>query len=137
MIKVKFLSISYYKKCIAEPVMHTIDIEEDSIHSGSWASAVLLRHQYDFIEFKESLKKVRKERRAYSKFRRRFLKNEVKEKGTLSHVQPLSRGGKRLDPDNIVVACSPCNSRRGTKDFKSFKRQMELFVSQEKLRVAA
>jgi hypothetical protein len=127
--------------------MHTIDIEEDSIHSGSWASAVLLRHQYDFIEFKESLKKVRKERRAYSKFRRRFLKNEVKEKGTLSciyckrdklnpltkkleklatldHVQPLSRGGKRLDPDNIV-------------DFKSFKRQMELFVSQEKLRVAA
>lgn len=29
---------------------------------------------------------------------------------TGDHVVPLSRGGARLDPDNVVAACRRCNS---------------------------
>lgn len=32
----------------------------------------------------------------------------------LDHVVPMARGGAN-DPENIVCACSPCNSRKGRK----------------------
>lgn len=31
---------------------------------------------------------------------------------TIDHVIPISKGGKRLDPNNCVVACYPCNSKK-------------------------
>lgn len=33
---------------------------------------------------------------------------------TLDHVEPKSRGGSH-DPDNLVTACGPCNSRKGAR----------------------
>jgi 5-methylcytosine-specific restriction endonuclease McrA len=32
---------------------------------------------------------------------------------TVDHVRPLTIGGERLDPTNLVAACRSCNSRRG------------------------
>ena len=32
---------------------------------------------------------------------------------TLDHVQPLARGGAKYDVDNLVVACQPCNQKKG------------------------
>jgi 5-methylcytosine-specific restriction endonuclease McrA len=32
---------------------------------------------------------------------------------TVDHVVPLVDGGARLDPKNLVAACSRCNSSRG------------------------
>lgn len=34
---------------------------------------------------------------------------------TGDHVTALVDGGARLDPDNVVAACTPCNSRRGAE----------------------
>ena len=41
---------------------------------------------------------------------RRLTPGEI----TLDHVIPLSRGGTHT-PDNLRVACGPCNSRKGTR----------------------
>lgn len=32
---------------------------------------------------------------------------------TVDHVRPVSRGGELFEPSNLVVACRPCNSRKG------------------------
>lgn len=32
---------------------------------------------------------------------------------TIDHVIPLSKGGERFDPNNLVVACHSCNSKKG------------------------
>lgn len=34
---------------------------------------------------------------------------------TIDHKVPLSKGGKQFDPDNCVVACCPCNEKKGNK----------------------
>lgn len=34
---------------------------------------------------------------------------------TGDHVVALIDGGSRLDPGNVVAACTPCNSRRGAE----------------------
>jgi 5-methylcytosine-specific restriction endonuclease McrA len=34
---------------------------------------------------------------------------------TVDHLTPLSRGGARLDPGNLVAACTHCNPKKGTK----------------------
>jgi 5-methylcytosine-specific restriction protein A len=34
---------------------------------------------------------------------------------TVDHIQPLSRGGKRLDPANLQAACLVCNSGKGNR----------------------
>jgi 5-methylcytosine-specific restriction endonuclease McrA len=34
---------------------------------------------------------------------------------TVDHLTPLSRGGTRLDPGNLVAACTHCNPKKGTK----------------------
>jgi 5-methylcytosine-specific restriction endonuclease McrA len=39
---------------------------------------------------------------------------------TLDHVLPISRGGK-TSWENIVSACNPCNSRKGSKLIKPNK----------------
>jgi 5-methylcytosine-specific restriction endonuclease McrA len=36
-------------------------------------------------------------------------------KATVDHVQPLSRDGAELDPQNLRVACSRCNNRKGNR----------------------
>lgn len=36
------------------------------------------------------------------------------EASTVDHVVPLSKGGSN-DPENLVLACNPCNSRKGSK----------------------
>ena len=32
---------------------------------------------------------------------------------TIDHVIPLSKGGKKYDSENLVVACMPCNTKKG------------------------
>ena len=39
----------------------------------------------------------------------------VKNRATLDHIQPLSRGGKRGDEDNFALACHSCNQRKGNQ----------------------
>jgi len=39
---------------------------------------------------------------------------------TLDHVQPLAKGGLRFHSSNIVIACSPCNSRKQDKSVEEF-----------------
>ena len=36
-------------------------------------------------------------------------------RATLDHVIPRSRGGAEYDVDNLVVACEPCNAKKGNK----------------------
>ena|ERR1035438_4247460 len=43
-----------------------------------------------------------------------------RELATLDHVKPLSKGGKRFDSSNLVVACYTCNSRKKDKDLDEF-----------------
>lgn len=32
---------------------------------------------------------------------------------TVDHVQPISKGGERYNPDNLAIACFGCNHRKG------------------------
>ncbi|MBA3313521.1 MAG: HNH endonuclease [Planctomycetaceae bacterium] len=43
-----------------------------------------------------------------------YCDRDLKGGGTLDHVIPLSRGG-RTTPDNTVLACGSCNSRKGDR----------------------
>jgi hypothetical protein len=40
---------------------------------------------------------------------------------TAEHLMPRSRGG-RTSPENLTVACRPCNKRRGTRPVVAFAR---------------
>lgn len=40
-------------------------------------------------------------------------------KATLDHVTPKSKGGP-WKKSNMVVACKPCNNRRGDMDYEDF-----------------
>ena len=40
---------------------------------------------------------------------------------TAEHLFPRSRGG-RTSPENLTVACRPCNKRRGTRPVVAFVR---------------
>jgi 5-methylcytosine-specific restriction endonuclease McrA len=42
---------------------------------------------------------------------------------TLEHVVPRSRGG-HATPENAVVACRPCNRRRGSKPVDAYVRDL-------------
>jgi len=50
---------------------------------------------------------------------------------TRDHLQPVSNGGSTT-PDNIVPACSSCNSSKGADDFKDWYMRQPFF-SQERL----
>lgn len=39
---------------------------------------------------------------------------------TIDHVEPLSAGGQRMAPDNVVLACERCNRMRGAAPFEDF-----------------
>ena len=43
-----------------------------------------------------------------------------KELATVDHVVPLSKGGDKYDPENLVVACFSCNNNK--KDKLNFRR---------------
>jgi len=34
---------------------------------------------------------------------------------TIDHVHPISKGGKKYDPDNCVVSCQKCNQNKADK----------------------
>ena len=38
-----------------------------------------------------------------------------KNQATLDHVKPLAKGGPRWAESNLVVACQPCNQKKGDK----------------------
>lgn len=40
---------------------------------------------------------------------------ELKTLATLDHVVPRAKGGAEYDPDNLVVACFPCNQEKADK----------------------
>src|SRR6056297_2506738 len=41
--------------------------------------------------------------------------NKLSTTATLEHITPLANGGDYYDLKNITIACSKCNSRRGSK----------------------
>jgi 5-methylcytosine-specific restriction endonuclease McrA len=43
----------------------------------------------------------------------RASKAQLRLLATLDHVFPLSKGGEVFDEANLVVACFPCNQRKG------------------------
>lgn len=43
-------------------------------------------------------------------------KEELKILATIDHVMPLSKGGSRFDKSNCVVACFPCNQKKGNDE---------------------
>jgi hypothetical protein len=42
---------------------------------------------------------------------------------TLEHVVPRSRGG-HMTPENALVACRPCNRRRGSRPVDAYVREL-------------
>ena len=44
-----------------------------------------------------------------------YSRADLKRLATLDHVVPRSQGGAEFDKGNIVVACHPCNQRKGNK----------------------
>lgn len=45
---------------------------------------------------------------------------------TLEHLQPLSQGGSRFSPTNVVCACKRCNNNRGRKSLDSYLHSLGL-----------
>lgn len=43
-----------------------------------------------------------------------YCRKQLPNRYDLEHVKPVSRGGRNT-PDNIVIACRSCNSRKGRK----------------------
>lgn len=43
-----------------------------------------------------------------------YCRKELPNRYELEHVKPVSRGGRNT-PDNVVIACKSCNSRKGRK----------------------
>lgn len=39
---------------------------------------------------------------------------------TVDHVEPVSKGGEILNPENLVAACTSCNSRKQDKSSAFF-----------------
>jgi len=52
-----------------------------------------------------------------------YCKAELENGGTVDHYQPLSKGGTNY-PDNIVLACWPCNNRKRAKLPEVFLREL-------------
>jgi hypothetical protein len=48
----------------------------------------------------------------------------------IDHKIPESQGGK-LDPDNLLTACVPCNSEKGTKDYEEYLYDREFRAALE------
>ena len=44
-----------------------------------------------------------------------YTRADLKRLATLDHVVPRSQGGAEYDRSNIVIACHPCNQRKGNK----------------------
>jgi len=47
--------------------------------------------------------------------------NHITNLATVDHVQPLSKGGKRYDVGNLVVACRSCNAAKGNSEPDKFE----------------
>jgi len=53
---------------------------------------------------------------------------------TVDHVQPVSKNGEILNPENLVAACVSCNSKKQDKDSRFFlKRIPTAMLSRESL----
>ena len=102
---------------------HNVLVENP--HPQSYASYILLKKDYSLFEM-----------RVWLKFRKHVLKSreltcvycgkknlkmstprgrELGSLATLDHVMPISKGGAKYDPKNLVVACHTCNNRKGDK----------------------
>jgi len=42
-------------------------------------------------------------------------KDLLRSLATIDHVTPLAKGGDEFDYDNLVIACRPCNEKKGDK----------------------
>ena len=98
----------------------------EDVHISSYANLVLLQRLYTQMEDNH-----------WSKSRKEFLVNELRNKGnltcyycgkpdlqlksdsrhqqaTVDHVLAQSEGGDRYDHNNFVVCCSSCNKRKAS-----------------------
>lgn len=41
------------------------------------------------------------------------------------HIEPYSKGGSNIDPDNFALACKSCNSSKGTKTIEEWLGHFE------------
>lgn len=115
---------------------HTVLVENPSPESQ--AALVLLSQQYSELEIAE-----------WFAFKKEFLQKHLEADGelkchycgktglridseppgkalgtlaTIDHVIPLSKGGSQMDESNLVIACWPCNQKKGNRlDFPSQK----------------
>lgn len=54
------------------------------------------------------------------------MKISPDKKATIDHIIPVSKGGERLDPKNIRVACEKCNNEKGDKSLEQFLKNKNL-----------
>jgi len=109
---------------------HVLTVEEP--HPQSMAALVALRRTYRDIEldrwlkFREALldafEAVHGCLRCHYCGRRDLVREENPMTGrqpanmaTIDHVVPVSKGGPKEDPNNCVIACQGCNSRKADK----------------------
>lgn len=102
------------------------------MHISSYANLVLLNRLYAQLE-----------RRAWTKARESFLKEELAKKSkltcyycnrddlklkskrrcqqaTVDHVIAKSLGGAHADKSNFVVCCDSCNRKKGSEELQNF-----------------
>ncbi|MDP3795488.1 MAG: HNH endonuclease [bacterium] len=58
-----------------------------------------------------------------SKRERQLRDAQKKRQATVDHRIAVSQGGNEFDIANMVVACSVCNQKKGTRSPRSFKQK--------------
>jgi 5-methylcytosine-specific restriction endonuclease McrA len=101
-------------------------------HPQSYAARVLLRTMLsmetraEWLEFRKSFLAKEKEEKGdlvcafcgatnlKEEVEFPHTKSRLRELATLDHVNPRCNGGSEYDPKNLVVACHPCNHKKGS-----------------------
>lgn len=93
-------------------------------HIQSPAALFLLKRKYRSVEYYLRWERNRKAYLSTQEMKCHYCKrddllmktNDEERLATIDHVVPRAKGGLD-DPSNYVVACLPCNQRKGSKDY--------------------